>query len=113
MWGGTHIKNTSDIWHFKISSESAVAAGIRRIEAITGEVALIYFEQKSQVLDEVNNLFKNPQNPFKAVKQIQAENNSLKKELNKLKKLKSKILVDEIKLEIEDINGIAFFGKGC
>ena len=111
LCGGTHIKNTSDIWHFKISSESAVAAGIRRIEAITGEAALIYFEQKSQVLDEVNNLLKNPQNPFKAVKQIQAENNSLKKELNKLKKLKSKILVDEIKLEIEDINGIAFLAK--
>ena len=111
LCGGTHIKNTSDIWHFKISSESAVAAGIRRIEAITGEAALIYFEQKSQVLDEVNNLLKNPQNPFKAVEQILAENNSLKKELNKLKKLKSKILVDEIKLEIEDINGIAFLAK--
>ncbi|MEC8636206.1 MAG: alanine--tRNA ligase, partial [Bacteroidota bacterium] len=50
LCGGTHVENTSDIWHFKITAETAVAAGIRRIEAITGETALKYFEDQNQLL---------------------------------------------------------------
>jgi alanyl-tRNA synthetase len=111
LCGGTHVENTSDIWHFKITTETAVAAGIRRIEAITGEDSLQYFEDQNRLLQQVNALLKNPQDLSKAVTQLQTENTSLKKELNKLKKLESQILAKEAKTEIQLHNGIAFLAK--
>lgn len=111
LCGGTHVENTSEIWHFKITAETAVAAGIRRIEAITGEAALQYFEDQNQLLQQVNGLLKNPQDISKAVTQLQAENASLKKELNQLKKLKNQILAQEAQTEIQYHNGIAFLAK--
>ena len=111
LCGGTHVKNTSDIWHFKITTETAVAAGIRRIEAITGEAALKYFENQNQLLQKVNSLMKNPHDITKAVTQLQTENLSLKKELNGLRKLKSQILAREAETEIQQNKGIAFLAK--
>jgi alanyl-tRNA synthetase len=111
LCGGTHVKNTFDIWHFKIITETAVAAGIRRIEAITGEAALKYFEGQSSVMQQLNDLLKNPQDLPKAISQLQTENNQLKKEVQQLKKLKSQILANEIQEEIETHNGIAFLAK--
>jgi alanyl-tRNA synthetase len=111
LCGGTHVENTAEIWHFKITTETAVAAGIRRIEAITGEAALQYFEDQNQLLQQINVLLKNPQDLSKAVTQLQTENAGLKKELNDLRKLKSKILVQEAQAEIQVHNGIAFLAK--
>ena len=111
LCGGTHVENTADIWHFKINSETAVAAGIRRIEAITGEAALKYFEDQNQLLLQVNDLLKNPQDLPKAISQLQSENASLKKERNEFQKLKSQILVKEAQAEIEHYNGVAFLAK--
>ena len=111
LCGGTHVENTSDIWHFKITAETAVAAGIRRIEAITGETALKYFEDQNQLLEQVNSLMKNPQDLPKAVSQLQTENLILKKELNDLRKLKSQILAQEAQKEIQQHKGIAFLAK--
>lgn len=111
LCGGTHVENTSDIWHFKITTETAVAAGIRRIEAITGEAALKYFENQNQLLQKVNSLMKNPHDLTKAVTQLQTENLSLKKELNGLRKLKSQILAREAQAEIQQNKGVAFLTK--
>ena len=111
LCGGTHVKNTADIWHFKISSEVAVASGVRRIEAITGEAVLAYFDDRNQELEEVKSLFKNPQDLPKAVEYIQTENSILKKQLDEFKRLKSKILAEEIKLEIEEVKEISFLAK--
>ena len=111
LCGGTHVKNTADIWHFKISSEAAVASGVRRIEAITGEAVLAYFDDRNKELEEVKSLFKNPQDLPKAVEYIQTENSILKKQLDEFKRLKSKILAEEIKLEIEEVKEISFLAK--
>ena len=91
LCGGTHVENTSDIWHFKITGETAIAAGIRRIEAITGEAALEYFEGQNQLLLTSQRAAKKPQDISKAVTKLQAENASLKKELNELKNKKSNL----------------------
>src|SRR5690606_30308879 len=53
LCGGTHVKNTADIWHFKITSEAAVAAGIRRIEAISGNGVKDFFKNQEDLLSEI------------------------------------------------------------
>ena len=111
LCGGTHVKNTSDIWHFKIISEGAVASGIRRIEAITGDAVKSYFEEQSELLGNVNSLLKQNQDPVRAIKSLQSENAHLKKEILELSKLKVKMLRDEIKSKITEIEGVSFIAE--
>lgn len=111
LCGGTHVSNTNEIWHFKILSEGAVASGIRRIEAITGDAAKKYFEEQTALLEQVNLLLKNAQDPLKAIQNLQSENSSLKKELGELSKLKAQVLKEELRNEVETLAGISFLAK--
>ncbi|WP_306353208.1 alanine--tRNA ligase [Flavobacterium sp. '19STA2R22 D10 B1'] len=111
LCGGIHVKNTADIWHFKINSEGAVAAGIRRIEAITNEGVKEYFAEQSNTLKEIVSTLKNAQDPIKAVASLQEENAKLKKQLENLLKDKAKNLKGELAAEIKEINGIQFLAK--
>ena len=111
LCGGTHVANTSEIWRFKITSESAVAAGIRRVEAITGDAVIKFFEEQSQTLQQLNHLLKVPQDITKSVQQLQEENIYLKKELNNLQRLKSQVVFKEILVEIKEVKGISFLAK--
>ena len=111
LCGGTHVANTSEIWRFKITSESAVAAGIRRVEAITGDAVIKFFEEQSQILQQLNYLLKVPQDIIKSVQQLQEENIYFKKELNDLQRLKSQVVAKEILVEIKEVKGISFLAK--
>ncbi|WP_298782077.1 alanine--tRNA ligase [uncultured Polaribacter sp.] len=108
LCGGTHVKNTGDIWHFKIKSESAVAAGIRRIEAITNDAVKDFYFDSNKTLFEVKDLLNNTKNPVKAVQTLQEENTSLKKQIEQLLKEKAQNLSGEIKNQLQEINGVQF-----
>ncbi len=108
LCGGTHVANTENIWHFKITSEGAVAAGVRRIEAITGNVAKDFFMQQDKTLVAVKQTLKNTKDPIKAITSLQDENSSLKKEIEALLKEKAKNIKGKLKASIQEINGINF-----
>lgn len=111
LCGGIHVGNTADIWYFKIVSEGAVAAGIRRIEAITGEAVKGYFAQQEKALEDIKEALKNPQDALKAVTSLQDENAKLKKQLEALLRDKAKNLKGELAGELKDVNGVRFLSK--
>ena len=108
LCGGTHVSTTQDIWHFVIKSEGAVAAGIRRIEAITGDEAISYFDEQTQAFGEVKNALKNPKEPLKAIHNLQEENEALKKQVESLLKEKAGTIKGELKSQFKEINGVKF-----
>lgn len=111
LCGGIHVKNTAEIWHFKIVSEGAVAAGIRRIEAITSDAVKAHFALQENTLDEVKVALKNPQDVMKAVHSLQDENAKLKSQIEALMKDKVKNLKAVLSSELQKINGIQFLAK--
>ncbi len=111
LCGGTHVKNTGDIWFFKIISEGAVAAGIRRIEAITSAGALKYFADQEALLEGIKASLKNPQEPIKSIINLQEENAQLHKEIEQLKREQAKQLKEGLKKEFIPINGIQCLTK--
>ncbi|MEN9336183.1 MAG: Alanine--tRNA ligase [Bacteroidota bacterium] len=108
LCGGIHVKNTADIWHFKIVSEGAVAAGIRRIEAITGTAVAEFFAQQEAALAQIKETLKNPQDTLKAVVTLQDENAKLKKQIEQLLKDKAKNLKGELVAQLQNVNGVQF-----
>lgn len=108
LCGGIHVPNTADIWHFKIISEGAVAAGIRRIEAITGDAVKDFFANQESTLAEIKETLKNPQDVLKAVGSLQEENAKLKKQVEQLLKDKAKGLKGELEAQIHEVNGVKF-----
>jgi alanyl-tRNA synthetase len=111
LCGGTHVKATGNIGYFKIITESAVAAGVRRIEAITGIGAENYINQQSQLIDQLKELLKNPKDIGKSIESLLDENSKLKKEIEKSVLEKSAGLKNELAKKAQNINGINFIAE--
>ncbi|MGO4921341.1 alanine--tRNA ligase [Maribacter spongiicola] len=111
LCGGTHVKNTGDIWQFKIKSEGAVAAGIRRIEAITGDAVKDFHLDNDKLLSRIKVVLGNTQDPVKSVSSLQEENSSLKKQVAELLKDKAKNLKGDLLSELKEVDGIQFLAK--
>jgi alanyl-tRNA synthetase len=111
LCGGTHIKSTGHIGFFKIIAESAVAAGVRRIEAITGVTAEVFINNQLKLVSQVRELLKNPKDVSKSIESLLEENNRLKKEIEKSVLEKSSGLKTELAQKAENINGINFIAQ--
>jgi alanyl-tRNA synthetase len=111
LCGGIHVNNTADIWQFKIVSEGAVAAGIRRIEAITGDAVKDFYTNQENTLAEIKETLKNPQDILKSVVALQDDNAKLKKQLEQLVKEKIDGLSASLVSEFQEVNGINFLVK--
>lgn len=108
LCGGTHVQNTADIWYFKITVETAIAAGMRRIEAITGDAAKTYFLAQEQELHQIKQLLKHVPDTLKAVESLQDDNSALRKQVEQLLKEKAGSLKQDLINAKETINGVEF-----
>ena len=108
LCGGAHLKNTAQIGSFKIVSENGIAAGVRRIEALTGEGALAHYQAQEEEIRTLSALAKtSPDKLVARVEQILAEQKELAKELEKLKAKMAGGAADEMLSKKVDINGVA------
>ncbi|MBK7476105.1 MAG: alanine--tRNA ligase [Haliscomenobacter sp.] len=108
LCGGTHVSSTGEIGLFKIVAESAVAAGIRRIEAVTAEHAEAYLRQELNELAEIRAIFKNSPNTVKQILHLQDENKALRKEIEKMQGAQAGALKEQLKAQFRQVNGVNF-----
>ncbi|MBQ1188190.1 MAG: alanine--tRNA ligase [Peptococcaceae bacterium] len=107
LCGGTHVANISQIGLFKVVSEGAVAAGVRRVEAVTGMGAYQYALQKEQLLAELGRTLKTPEKDLiSRVEQLGAQNKELEKEIAQLHAAASKNQVDGLLDNVKEVNGV-------
>jgi alanyl-tRNA synthetase len=111
LCGGTHVDNTAEIWHFTITAESAVASGIRRIEAVTADEAKKLVYDQAAMVDELKIQLKNPKNLLQSVQALQDENAKLRKELELVNKQLVQQLISELGANVTTENGIAVLFK--
>ena len=96
LCGGTHVQNTAALWHFTITAETAVASGIRRIEAVTANEAKKRVYDQAETFEQLKKQLKNPQDVIASVEALQEENSKLKKELENLNKQLVVQLISEL-----------------
>jgi alanyl-tRNA synthetase len=111
LCGGTHVINTSELWHFTITGETAVASGIRRIEAVTADEAKKLVYNQAAIVDELKAQLKNPKDLVQSVQALQDENVKLRKDLEQLNKQLVQQLISDLENSISTENGISYLFK--
>jgi alanyl-tRNA synthetase len=111
LCGGTHVGSTGELGLFKIKAESAVAAGVRRLEAVCGKAAESYIDKALTEIDAVRSSLKNPADLGKAIENLQSENASLKKHIEALEARQLVAIRNELLQKDEIINNVTFIGS--
>ncbi len=105
--GGTHVKNTGNIGAFKILSESGVAAGVRRIEALTGNGVMKYYKEMEEKVQEIAKVLKaNPANVIEKAEHLVAENKALHSELESMKSKAAKDALGDVMDQVVEVKGV-------
>lgn len=111
LCGGTHVGSTGELGLFKIKSEGAVAAGVRRVEAICGKAAEALINTTFGEMAIISDLLKNPKDISKSIENLQTENTSLKKHIDTLEARQLVIIRNELLQKDEIINNVTFVGE--
>ncbi len=110
LCGGTHVGSTGQLGFFKIKSEGAVAAGVRRIEAVSGAAAEELIHSELLQLRVAREAFKNPKDIGKSIEALQAETATLRKQLEGLEGQQLAVMAAELAAKSETVNGLQFVG---
>ncbi len=110
LCGGTHVGSTGELGLFKIKSEGAVAAGVRRIEAVCGSAAEEYISAQSEQIRVIREILKNPVDIKKSVENLLAENSALQKRIEGLEARQLVGIRNELMQKDEIINNVSFIG---
>jgi alanyl-tRNA synthetase len=110
LCGGTHAGNTGELGFFKITHETAVAAGVRRVEAVSGKSAEVYMNDELTIARSIRDILKNPKEPVKAIENLLTENSELKKKIERLEAKQLSVLRAELVKNATALNGANFLG---
>ncbi|WP_070138249.1 alanine--tRNA ligase [Crocinitomix algicola] len=111
LCGGTHVNSTGEIRLFKITSEGSVASGIRRIEAITSDVAQAYYAERTAQFEAIEKLLKKPKNLVKSIQELLDKNTALSKEIEGLKNAQVAQIKKEILSKISQRGDVQFISE--
>jgi alanyl-tRNA synthetase len=111
LCGGTHVGYTGELGYFKITSEAAVAAGVRRVEAVGGKAAEDFINEKLELINNISAQLKNAKDPVKAIEKLQEERSQLEKHVENLEARQLVGVRNELLTKDEIINQISFIGQ--
>jgi alanyl-tRNA synthetase len=111
LCGGTHVANTGELGIFKITSESAIAAGVRRIEALAGCKAEAYINAELNTLANIKATFKNPKDLQKSIESLVEEKNALQKQLDRLEAKQLVVIRQELIANSQKLGAVTFIGN--
>lgn len=111
LCGGTHVAATGQIGYFKITTETSVASGVRRIEAITADKAEEYINEQISIVEEAKALLNNPKDLKKGIENLLSEKEGLQKRLEALENAQAQQVKAWLKTVVENIDGVNFIAK--